>query len=180
MSRRRRNVAILVLLLAFLPVAFLLSEHARGRISLGRYKRKLVAKGEKLTARDFGSPSSNGENGAPVVWEAVKRLQEGRILPKKYPPRMKLTPAGRAIVCFHENEWVEGQVTNHWDDLYADLEINAAALGQIRAALAKPVLDNKLDYSQGPNMSFSYLASAKLLTHWFGAKTQLALHDGKA
>jgi hypothetical protein len=165
--------------LAALPPVCLLCEHVRGRVSLAHYKRILIAKGEKLTAQEFASPSPRGENGAPGILEAKKELKEGVILPNHYPPRMRLTPAGRAIVCFREDEWVEDGVTNRWDQLAEDLEANAATLGRVRTALEKPVLNNNVDLSMAPNVLFPHLAPVKSLTCWFGAACQLALHEGR-
>src|SRR2546422_11672392 len=122
MRKRRFKIMIVVLLAALLPLAFLLCERIRGKISLARYKHELIAKGEKLTARDLLSPSPKQENGAPEVWAAYKQLKGGVILPKSSPPRMKLTPSGRAVVCFREDEWVEGDVTNHWKQLSEELK----------------------------------------------------------
>jgi hypothetical protein len=184
MRKPRSKIVIVILLILFvLPVVFLLCERLRGQVSLARYKRVLIAKGEKLTVHDLTLPSLRGENGAPEILEATKDLKEGIILPKHCPPRMKLTPPGRAIICFQEeewvDEWVEGKVTNRWDQLAADLEANAATLGRIRAALEKPVMDNKLDFSLGFRMLIPHLAPAKSLTWWFGARCQLALHEGR-
>jgi hypothetical protein len=180
MHKRWFKIGILSLLIPlFVPFAFLLCEHLRGRISLAHYKHVLIAKGEKLSARELLSGRREGENGAPDVMAAKQELKEGAILPKHYPPRMRLTPAGRAVICFQEEEWVEDGVTNRWDQVAADLEPNEATLGRIRAALEKPVLDNKVDLSLGPKMLIPHLAPAKSLTFWFGAGCQLVLHEGR-
>ena len=95
-----------VAVLAVLLVLFLIVERVRGQIALARYKKALIAKGEKLTARELQASNATGENGAPAVLEAIGRLQAGAVLPDNYPPRMKMTPAGRAVVCFREPNWV--------------------------------------------------------------------------
>jgi hypothetical protein len=172
-------ILLILLILFLLPFVFLLCEHVRGRVLLAHYKRVLIAKGEKLTAHDLASPSPQGENGAPEVFNAQKELKAGAVLPKHCPPRMKLTPSGRAIVCFEEDEWVDDNTTNVWDELAKDLEANAATLDRIRTALDKPVLDNQVDLSLAPNVKMSQLAPAKALTYWFGAECQLALHQGR-
>jgi len=102
--KRRVKVLMLVLLiplLSFLLLAvFLVFERVRGGISLSQYKRELMAKGEKLSARDLRSLPAAGENGAPEILEAAEQLKEGVVLPNNYLPRMRLTPSGRAIVGF--------------------------------------------------------------------------------
>jgi hypothetical protein len=45
--------------------------------------------------------------------------------------------------------------------------------------MAKPVLDNHVDLSLGPKLSFSHVAPVKALSYWFGAASQLALHEGR-
>jgi hypothetical protein len=177
--KRILKLLLLLLLIPLLAVAFLVFERVRGKISLARYKRALIDKGEKLTAQEMVLPSTNGENGAPEVFAAISELKEGIVLPKRYPPRMKVTPSGRAVVCFREDEWIEDKVTNDWNQVFDDLEANKAALNRIRAALEQPVLDNKVDRSLGSKMNFSHLAPAKSLTYWFSAGSQLALHENR-
>jgi hypothetical protein len=180
MNKRWLKIGLLIpLILLALPFVFLMCEHVRGRVSLALYRHSLIAKGEKLTARELASPPTQGENGAPEVLQAQKELKEGAVLPKHYPPRMRLTPSGRAIVCFREADWSEDEVTYQWDQLAKDLEENAATLERIRAALVKPVMNNKVDLSLAPNLLIPHLAPAKSLTYWFGAECQLALHEGR-
>jgi hypothetical protein len=180
MLRRRLNTLCKVLLaLVALALAFLVIERLRGQISLTQYKRKLTAQGEKLTPGDLRSALREGEDGAPAVFAAIQQLSNGVVLPNRPPPRMKLMPSGRAIACFREAHWVQDKVTNHWDQLAADLKTNEAPLTAIRAALQRPVLNSELDLSQGVKLHFSHLAPAKSLTYWLGAGSQLALHEGK-
>lgn len=180
MRKRRVKVLLLVLLTPIvLLLVFLLEERIRGKIALARYKRELISKGEKISPRDFIAPPRAQENAAPEIYEAIERLNEGAVLPKRYPPAMRLTPAGRAIVGFRENQWVEDKVTNRWEELSSDLKSNEATLTQIRTSLEKPVLSNDLDFFQGFKMRFLHLGPAKGLTSWFGPAAQLALHEGK-
>jgi len=180
---RKRRVKIILLVL-FVPIVllfvFLLEERVRGKVGLARCKRELVANGLKISPRDFAIPPRAQENAAPELYEAIKHLKEGAVLPKRYPPAMRLTPSGNAIVGFREDQWVEDRLTNRWEELSADLKANEAVLARIRPGLAKPVLHNDLDYSQGPNLKLPHLSHAKQLTSWFGPATQLALHEGKS
>ena len=167
-----------VAVLAVLLVLFLIVERVRGQIALARYKKALIAKGEKLTARELQASNATGENGAPAVLEAIGRLQAGAVLPDNYPPRMKMTPAGRAVVCFREPNWVEHGKTNQWEQLASDLKNNEVTLAEIRIGLEKPALNNGVDFSQGMKMQFPQLSPPKKATHWFGSGSQLALHLG--
>jgi hypothetical protein len=66
MIRRRLLVLLKVVLVVFiLFFAFLLFERIRGQISLARYRRELIARGEKLSAKDLVVAVAPGENGAP-------------------------------------------------------------------------------------------------------------------
>jgi len=178
--KRRVKITFLVLLTPIvLLLVFLLEERVRGKMALARYKRELIDKGEKISPRDFTVPSRAQENAAPAVYQAIERLKEGAVLSKRYPPAMRLTPSGHAMVGFRENQWVEDRVTNRWEELSTDLKSNEVTLTQIRSSLEKPLLSNDLDFSQGFNMRFPHLAPAKRLTSWFGPAVQLALHEGK-
>jgi hypothetical protein len=91
---------------------------------------------------------------------------------------MKLIQSGHAIVGFHEEEWVSDKGTNGWDELAADLAANEISLKEIRVTLEKPVFNNQLDLSQGAKLLLPHLPSGKSLALWFGAGSQLALHQG--
>ncbi len=190
LKRRLKLLGKILLALIVLPVVFLLFERFRGQIALASYKKELLAKGEKLSPQDFVMTFAEADNGAPTAIAAIERLKRGTVLPHSYPPRMKLVPSGRAVVCFRESEWVETgtyrneewvseKVTNRWDQIAADLKANATILEEIRTSMAKPVLNNRLDLSEGAKMKFLHLSSAKSLTHWLSAGAQLALHEGR-
>src|SRR5690242_19763422 len=123
---------LVLLTTIFLLLIFLLAERVRGRIGLAGYKRELIAKGVKVSPQDFITASHTQENAAPEVYEAIKRLKEGTVLPNRYPPAMRLTPSGHAIVGSRENNWVESKVTYRWEELSADLKSNEVALAQVR------------------------------------------------
>lgn len=177
-KRRCRRFLLAVAALAILVVLFPVVERVRGQISLARYKKALAARGEKLTARELQSSDAASENSAPAVFEAIKRLNNGIVLPDHYPPQMQLTPSGHAVVGFREPDWVETGQTYHWDDLAADLKINETVINEIRSGLEKPVLNNRLDLSLGAKLPIPHLSPAKSLARWFGGGSQLALHAG--
>jgi len=170
------SAALLVVAVIIGSLSF---EHVRGRIMLAHYLRDLRARGEKMTVAEIKLPRPEGENGAPDVLAAAKNLKTGSILPNGYPPRMRLTPAGHAIVGFREEEWVEGKVTNHWEQLAVDLQANEAVLKRIRIAMMQPVLDCEFDPSLGPLARFPHLSIPKTLTQWFASSIELSLHEGK-
>jgi hypothetical protein len=162
-----------------LVFVFLLVERVRGSVSLSQYKRWLVAQGEAVSPADLIQSSGAGSNGAPVVVAASKELVKGTVLPSHYPPRMRLTRSGRAIVGFDQPKWTEEKVSYDWDQLQSELQTNRATLSRIRSALSQPILDNHLDYAGGPKMLLPQLTIAKSLTYWFGSECQLALRENR-
>jgi hypothetical protein len=177
LKRRLKLLGKILLGIVVLFAALLLVERWRGQIALAAYERKLIAAGEKLSPQDFRSVHDDASNGAPAIMAALERLQSGVVLPDNYPPRMQLLVSGRAVVGFRESEWRDGKVTNHWDDLALDLKANEVALTDIRAALAKPVFNNHLDFAQAAKIQFSHLWHCKKLASWFGSAAALALHE---
>lgn len=175
----RHNLLSAALLVVAVIIGSLVFEHVRGSIILAHYLRDLRARGEKMTVTEIKPARPEGENGAPEVLAVARKLQSGSVLPNSYPPRMRLTPAGHAIVGFREEEWVDGKVTNHWEQLAVDLQANEATLATIRSAMAQPVLDCDFDPSLGPLARFPHLSISKTLTQWFASSIQLSLHEGK-
>lgn len=175
----RHYILTAALFVVAVVVGSLIFEHVRGSILLARYLRELRARGEKMTVAEIKLPRLDGENGAPDVLAAAKKLLPGSVLPNSYPPRMRLTPAGHAIVGFREEDWVDGKVTNHWEQLAADLQANEATLATIRRAIAQPVLDCDFDPSLGPLARFPHLSVTKSLAQWFASSIELNLHEGK-
>jgi hypothetical protein len=175
-----RKLLLVPLLFVALPLLFLIEENLRGRIGLNRYLRGLAARGEKLSASEFMSRSSAGENGASEVMAAAKELKPGLVLPTNPPPRMKLLPSGRVVVCFREERWQGLNSTNGWEQVARDLSDNEAVLGRIQAALAKPVLNCEFDPTLGPRARFPQLPVPKQIIQWLGPRTMLGLRQGKS
>ncbi len=162
----------LVLLLLLVLVCY---EHVRGRVALKRYLKQLQAQGKKLTAEDFRVVAQPG-NRALDISSAAQDLITGAILPNKYyPPIMKLTPAGRALIGFREDFWLDDKSTNTWSAVALEVETNKATLQEIGKALQAPVLDNQVDLSQGSDGLPRQSPAVKKLAYWFGAAGKVAL-----
>lgn len=190
MLKRRFKIWLKVLLmLGVIFAVFLFFERVRGQMAFANYKKALIAKGEKLSPQDFFQSFSEEDNGAPVAIATIQRLADGEILPRSYLPRMQVLASGRAIVGFREpefvengmyrnGEWIAGLTTNRWEQLESDLQKNAADFEEIHRALAKPVLNNNVDFSNLENNVLLHLSAAKSGAQWFGNLTQTALHKG--
>lgn len=172
-------MSILLLAIVILLFLFLLFERLRGQISLARFKSALAAKGEKLNPADFALPVSKGGNGVPAIVQAMLQLKPGAILSGDFPPKMEMLPSGHAVVGFREKEWGFAEKTNSWEALALEWNTNQSTLLEIRDALEKPVLKSELDYSQGYNLLIPNLSSCKKLVIYFGAGSQLSLHNGE-
>jgi hypothetical protein len=181
MRKRRLKLLVLGCLapLVFLAV-FLVIERVRGCLALNRYKQLMVQQGEKLSPQDFGPGDAGGKDSARELWSTVAQLKPGNVLPKTYPPRMKITDSGSAIVGFRQDDWINEPVTNGWEQLAADLRTNETTLEKILILIQKPLINNDLDYSQGPLAKLSHLARAKQLTAWLGSRSTLALHSSRS
>ena len=144
-----------------------------------RYKSAEAAKGRLVTANELDRDLPAGENGAPELMKAALSLVKGAVLPDYLPPRMRMTPSGRAVVGFEEDEWVDDKVTNRWEAVAADILTNKPVLDELRVALGKPVFDNHLDYSGGPKMLLPHLPKIKTMAQWLGPAIQLAVREGR-
>ncbi len=178
-KRRLRRLLSFSLGLLIVSLVFLLCERWRGQWALARCYSDLKAKGEKLTFAEVAPPVPEGDNSAPEVVEAAQKLEKGSVMPNRRPPAMTIVPSGRAIAWFQQSEWVEDKLTNTWSQVADDLRQNEPALARIRAALAKPVLRNPLDFSLGYGLRFDHLTPMKSLARWFGSACQLALREGR-
>ncbi len=181
MFKRRLKLVLKVLLASFvLLFIFLLFERVRGQISLASYKRELIAKGETLdVGKLIAPPVADADNGASEVLRLKGLIQEGKVIPKNYPPKMKLIAPGKAMVGFRENFWVDEKTTNTWEEVSLDLATNKQTLEELRVVLKKPAFDFKLDHSRGFEMSLLHLSPAKSLSQWFGADWQKSLRNGE-
>lgn len=181
MRKRWLKILLKVLLLLFvLFFVFLLFERWRGQISLARFKRALAAKGETLDIHKLIAPTvADADNGAPELMRLKALIQEGKVIPKSYPPKMELISPGKVIVGYREKFWIDEKTTNTWEEASLDLATNRQTLEQLRVVLAKPMFDFKLDHSQGFEMNLLHLAPAKSFCQWFGPAFQNSLCNGE-
>src|SRR5207244_10119769 len=134
MFRRRWKRILLILIMVWVILGVLLAgflgvERIRGKVSLARYKRELASKGVKLSPSEFLPKADPKEdNGAPELWAAVDRLGKETVTTTNTPPRMRVLPSGRALVCFQEDFWADDKVTNQWDELFEELKQNEETL----------------------------------------------------
>ena len=170
----RLAFAVLVLLSVFLLV-----ERIRGQVSLARYKATLERSGELLTAQQVMTQRTKSNARPREVFAAIERLPNGNVVLNHYPPQMRATASGRAVVGFREDFWTEDKTNYTWAQLSSELKGHEATLKEIQLALLTPVFQSDLDLAEGSKLKFPHLAPAKSLSRWYGVQAQLALHEGR-
>lgn len=180
LNRRRRIWLSVCVVLLVAPFLFLVSERVRGQKSLANYLRQLANQGEKLAIDDLIPPESEGPNGASDLMNAFERLVPGTVLLEHTPPLTRIVPSGRAIVGFAQPDWSEGEQKFDWQQLSADLQTNAAALGEVRRALAAPSFRNEIDFRTGFDVPLPHLSAPRQIAQWLSAAMQDAIRERRA
>jgi hypothetical protein len=165
---------ILVVFCLFPLVIFgwLLIERLSGKAALVKYERELRSKGEKTTIAELILPVPEGENGAADVIRLCGALQEGKVVPDQVPPQMRLVAPGKAMRGASRNSWLSdsdkhGVLTNYWDEIVTDIELNQQTLQELRSALRKPVLYKRLNYEAGfEHLDMNHLMVLKRGARW--------------
>src|SRR6185436_9416471 len=102
---RKRALWVGVLLLFASPFLFLTFDHIRGKAALARYKKKLIAQGEKLTIFECQPPAGPpGENGFGEFMRAMA-LVESASISDNAPPSLREMAPGKAWVVRDATEW---------------------------------------------------------------------------
>ena len=148
MSKPVRVIIIVGLILALVAVIVFRSQISRDATALAAYKAGLRAKGEKLTAEEFGfpRPPETSQNLALLI-AGLNQLPKAQFDPAEL-ELMEFVSAGRAEVI-----WARPQVRRNstqglpkgyrtvqseWEDFTAQFETAAAALQNIRDATQIP------------------------------------------
>lgn len=181
MPKRSIKVCLrLALALLVMLSAFLLTERIRGKVSLTRYKATLERNGELLTVQQVMAQRSQGSSAPREVLAAAERLTNLNVVLNHYPPQMRGTPSGSAVVGFREDFWTENRTNYSWAQLATEVKVHEATLKEIRLALATPAFGSELDLSEGINLKFPHLAAAKSLSRCYAVQALLALHEGRS
>jgi len=137
---------ILGLLLAFLAV-----EHVRGRWMLSRRISGLKSHGEILSvsALEPKHPPAD-ENRAFALMALSNRFEAALTNSSAYPPSMRFTAPGRAMVTSRLKQWsFGGKTTFDWNDIKEEVERVREVLIALRSAAALPAYDSGFDYQKG-------------------------------
>lgn len=189
MRKRSRRYLIAGLLLAALPLLYLVEERLRGEWLLARYKKQLIARGEKLTIEELTPPVPEGTNVLFMdAFQAQSLLDVGGRLRGEFPGfAMPLEP-GKAVVSWQRDRWFDGTMVRSgharipgtggrvytWDDYLRAAEATRERLPELRHQITNQVFHIQLDYREGMELLLPHLAAFK------GACTTLcraAIHD---
>ena len=180
MTRLKRRILLSVLALAGLAALLIVLHNFRARQALAARKAELVAQGEKLTVEELMPPSSpEARRGANDLMQAAWQLRQGSVVPNNLPKSMWFVSPGKASVGWRQSGIRDDKKTNTWDELAEDVNMNGAALEQIREALKSPRFDMNLNYKMGFNLLLPHLAKLKSLAQWLSAATENDLHAGR-
>jgi hypothetical protein len=165
---------------------WLVVERLVGKTQLTSYERALRSKGEKLTIAELIPADPEGENGGPEVIRLCGTLQDGKVVPiEAPPPQMRMVAPGKAMRGAAQSRWLtldkNKVITNNWEVLAKDLEINEQTLDALRTALGKPVLCKRLNYEAGlKHLDPTHLMRLKRAAQWLSASSVHQMHLGNA
>ncbi|PYK58043.1 MAG: hypothetical protein DME21_16375 [Verrucomicrobia bacterium] len=180
MTRLKRRILISVLALAGLAALLIPLHNFRARQALAAHKAELVAQGEKLTVEELMPPSSpEARRAANDLMQAAWQLRQGSVVPNNLPKAMVFVSPGKASVGWRQSGIRDDKKTNTWDELAEDVNMNGAALEQIRETLKTPQFDMNLNYKMGFNLLLPHVAKLKSVAQWLSAATENDLHAGR-
>jgi hypothetical protein len=107
--------------------------HYRGRLAVERYRRQLLAAGEKLNVNDLLPQLSPAEeNGASLFRPTIGAWNRATdLLAQNSPPAMQMVGPGKAMVGWAQPN-VRTDRTNTWAEIEAALALADETLEQVR------------------------------------------------
>jgi hypothetical protein len=186
MTRSQKKRLIITGIVMALPVLFLVEEHFRGKWALGKLKRQLVAKGEKLTVNECRPPAPEpaAENGCAELVRAAAMLGGGS-LSYLAPRSLRAVAPGKVEVIYGLTEWKASNTnrrnaTNYnWRALEDSFSAWHDPLAEVRAAIRRPAFDAKIDYSRGFEAPVLHLVRLRSAAQHLGVDALIQLHHGR-
>jgi len=182
MRLKRRQ--IILLCLAFLALGLGLAiywSHGRTEREVERYKKQLLAAGEKLTIPELVPAAIPLErNGTGLFQEAAAYLWlRGDLLDTNPPLAMHMAAPGRALIGWQRPD-IRDHATNTWEEVQQALQKEDSALQLLEQLIDKPGLDFHLDYTQGASLMLPHLARLKRGAHTLSIAAMCALRHADA
>jgi hypothetical protein len=152
--------------------------HSKSERAVAKYKRQLVAAGEKLTIEECWPRLRPDErNGAGIFFQAQTHgLNRPGLLQSNAPAAMRMVGPGKAVIGWAQPN-VRDTQTNSWEEIKATLSDKREAMEILEQLIEAPTLDFALDYSQGFNLLLPHLASCKQSSQVLSAGVVYDLHE---
>ena len=184
MKTSRKKFLIVTGAFVALVVLFFVEEHFRGRWQLARYRKTLIAQGEKLSiAECLPAPVLEEDNAFFALRNASAR-QPGRGLSDLAPPTFRFVAPGKVMPSLTLTQWQHSSSTKRspsnitWAVFEQPRKDFEEPLAEARAALRKPGFDARLPYHRGFNIAMSHVTQLKSIGLQFSALTVMDLHAG--
>lgn len=185
MTARTRNKLLgTTLLVALVGLVSGYVYHLRPQWELARFKRELLARGEKLDVAEVLPPPPASSVDGTEAFHSVMALFRSytTLLDTNAPKAMEMVAPGRAFAGWQAAELVDFSgkrpTTNQWDELTAALNVEAPALAGLAALIERPHLDWNLNYAQGFDLLLPHLSPQKRAVQRAQAALLLELHRG--
>jgi len=150
--------------------------------AVSNYLDLLRARGEKLEIAEVIPPTVSAEsNCADAVQMAFGSMGTSNTM---MPLGMRMVAPGKALVAWRQpevrgfNGSGNGETTNTWEDLAADVATRQPALDLLQEVFDRPKLDFNLAYKKGAYMLLPHLAPFKRSAQALTAAVVLDLHNG--
>lgn len=182
-TSRKKSLIVTGALVA-LVVLFFAEEHFRGSWQLARYRKTLIAQGEKLSiAECLPAPVPEDDNAFFALRNASAR-QPGRGLSDLAPPTFRFATPGKVMPSLTLTQWQHSSSSKRspsnitWAVFEQQRKDFEEPLAEARAALRKPGFDARLPYHRGFNIAMSHVTQLKTIGMQFSALTVMDLHAG--
>ena len=185
MKTSQKKSLIVTGALVALVALFFVEEHFRGRWQLARYRKALIAQGEKLSIPECVPAPVPEEDNAFFALRSASARQPGRGISDLAPPTFRFVAPGKVMPSLTLTQWQHSSSTKRspsnltWAVFEQPRKDFEEPLAEARAALRKPGFDARLPYHQGFIMSMSHMAQFKSMGLQFSALTMIDLHAGR-
>jgi hypothetical protein len=191
MSRRRKVIIGVLLLVVLLPGLWLVLEHVRGRRALGIWLDAARARGERLDMADFvpgSGPGRSAPSGNAMNFAAAAGMLSAQ--PVVMSAATEFIGPGRLVPLLLSEKW-EGLHTGaigfggrprtnlNWTAAAAQVASNAPTLRLLHDAIAQGELNFNIDYRQGFSTPLTHLSGTKQAAQWLAASALVAVHDAR-
>lgn len=180
---RRRPILSGVLLIIAAVALGLGWNYLRARHAVSKYRRALIAAGEKLSVKELLPPAiPPAANGASLFLKAQSQPDWNKgILSTNPPSAMPMSDSGHAWVRWQQEQVVElpeGKVSNSWEEVEAALDPCASRLAYLDELAGMETIDFDFDYFQGFYGLLPQLAPMKGSCQLLGYAAVTELHRG--